>query len=153
MALGVDQAIAELLVNGDPVRAIDGLSVEGFGLYGSGASKLVFVGEEQPQPDDAVTVILEFGRPPIPGAYGFGVGRRPSFSVRTRSASYATAQSVAYQVDEILNEYSGSQNGVPFFRIDAAVDPISLGRDREDRGGRWIWSQPFNSTTKRYSPS
>jgi len=155
MPLGVDQAVAEILRDGDPLRSILGLAaVDSFTMYdvGNGVRE-IHVGEEPDQPDETVTVILEGGSPPIQGAHGVGLGRQPAFTVRTRGPSYGTTQGRAHLVYQILDEFEGVVHGVPFFRVNANTEPIPLGRDREDRGGRWVWSQTFRSITKRYSPS
>lgn len=159
MALGVDQAVAEILRDGDPIRSILGLAaLDSFTMYDAPSARMILIGEEPPEPDETVTVILEGGGLPIPGAYGQGVGRTPDFTVRTRGPatggqSYETAQARAYAVYEILDEFEGVVHGIPFWRINANTDPIPLGRDREARGGRWVWSQTFRSITKRYSLS
>lgn len=158
MATGLDQAVAELLRDGDPVRSILGLAaIDSFTMYDVGDGvREIHVGEEPDQPDETVTVVLEGGGLPIEGAYGIGIGRRPAFTVRTRGPSrggYGATQARAYAIFEILDEYEGLVRGIPFFRINANTEPIPLGRDREERGGRWVWTQTFRSVTKRYSPS
>jgi hypothetical protein len=155
MALGVDQAVAEILRDGDPARSIDGLAaLFSFTMYDAAASaREIHIAEEPPDPDETVTVIIEGGGLPIAGALGQGLGRRPSFTVRTRAPKYETAQERAHAIHAILDEFEGLVHGIPFFRINANTEPIPLGRDREDRGGRSIWSQSFRSVTKRYTPT
>lgn len=154
MGLGVDQAIAEILRDGDPARSILGLAaLDSFTMYDAAASsREIHIGEEPPDPDETVTVTLEGGGPPISGAYGIGIARSPEFTVRTRGPEYGTTQSRAHAIMEILDEFEGVSNGVGFFRINANTEPIPLGRDREERGGRWVWSQSFRTVTKRYVP-
>ena len=154
MALGVDRAVAELLRDGDPVRAIDGLdTLRGFRLYDDAdtAKRNIYVGEEPPEGDDVVTVIIEGGAPPISGSAP--VGRRPGFTVRSRSLSYETAMEIAHEVHKILDYFEGVVHAVPFFRILANFEPIPLGRDRDEAGGRWTMSQTFSATTENFALS
>jgi len=156
MGLGVDEAVAMLLRDGDPARAIDGLStLHGFRLYddADATKRNIYVGEEPDTPDDVVTVFLEGGGLPIGGGPPNPVARQPAFTVRTRAPAYADAQERAHEANAILEYFEGTVHGVPFFRIFANFEPLPLGRDREDRGGRWIFSQTFRSVTKRYVPS
>lgn len=155
-ATGVETAVATLLRDGDPARTIDGLStLFDMRLHDDAdpTKRSIFVGEEEEEPDQAVTVFLEGGGAPIGGGQPNAVGRQPGFTVRTRAASYATAQEIAHAAHAILDYYEGTVHGVPFFRIFATFEPIPLGRDRSDRGGRWIFSQTFRSVTKRFVPS
>lgn len=157
MALGVDRAVAEILRDGDALRGILGLAaVDSFVMHDVATSsdlRVIWVGEEPPKPDETVTVILEGGGAPTQGAHGVGLGRSPAFTVRTRGETYDTTQARAHVVHGILDEFEGVVHAVPFWKINANTEPIPLGRDREGRGGRWVWSQTFRSMTKRYSPT
>lgn len=153
MALGVDQAIAELIRDGDPARSIDGLdTLENFRLYDDAdtAKRRIFIQEEPPEPDDIISVFLEGGGPPIGGGPPHPVARQPSFSVRARSSRYERAIELALEAYAVLEYFEGTVHGVPFFRIFANSDPVMLGRDRDDRLGRFYTSQTFRSVTKRY---
>lgn len=156
MPLGVDEAIAELIRDGDPARSIDGLdTLESFRLYDDAdtAKRRIFVGEEPPEPDEIVCVHLEGGGIPIGGGDPNAVGRQPGFTVRSRSLSYARAQELAHEVYAILDYFQGTRHGVPFFRIFANFEPFPIPRDSDDEGGRFVFSQGFRSVTKRYALS
>ena len=156
MALGVDQAIAELLRDGDPApdRLVEGLDgIHGWRLYDDAdtTKRRIFIAEEPDEPDEIVAVHIEAGGGPIASGGAFGVGRQPGFTVRSRSLSYATAELVAHQCYEILDQYQGQLNRVPFFRIFANFEPFPIARDSDDEGGRFVFSQSFRSVTKRYA--
>lgn len=156
MGLGVEEAVAMIIRDGDPARSIDGLdTLYGYRLYDDASedARRIFVAEEPDQPDESVTVVLEGGAPPTGGGPPNAVGRSPAFSVRCRAASYARAQQLAHEVYAVLDWFEGLVRGVPFFRILANFEPIPLGRDRDDRAGRWIFTQTYRSTTKRYGLS
>lgn len=156
MGLGVERAVAEIIRDGDPARGIQGLlALRGWQLYDHAtvADRHILIGEELETPDDAVTVLLEGGGPPIGGGAPNALLRQPGFTVRSRAPEYDTAQEIAHQVHAILDYFEGSANSVPFFRIFASFEPVPLGRDRGDRGGRWVFSQTYRSVTKRYTPS
>lgn len=156
MGFGVDQAIAELIRDGDPARSIDGLdTLEGFRLSNDAdtAKRRIFVAEEPPEPDEIIGVHIEGGGPPLGGGPPNAVGRQPSFTVRSRSLSYARAQEIAHEVYAILDYFEGTRHGVPFFRIFADFEPFPLPRDSDDEGGRVIFSQSFSTVTKRYALS
>ena len=155
MAGAVEQGVAEILLAGDPRRGLAGLATfAGFTLWSAPASaKEIHAGEEPDSPDSTVTVISEGGSAPVRGSHGINPARRPAFTVRSRDHDYTEAQRVAFQIYRILDGYEGTANGVPFFHVDASTEPIPLGRDREDRGGRWVFSHTFNTITKRYDPS
>lgn len=154
MALGVDQAIVELIRDGDPARSIDGLdTLESFRLYNDAteAKRRIFIAEEPPEPDEIVAVHLEAGGLPIGGGPPNAVGRQPGFTVRSRSESYARAQELAHEVYAILDYFEGTRHAVPFFRILANFEPFPIPRDSDDEGGRFVFSQSFRSVTKRYA--
>lgn len=152
MAGGLGEAIAQTLLAGDPLRAIDGLATfAGFTLYSAPASsKEIHVAEEPDEPNDCVTVVPEGGQAPTEGSHGINPARRPAFTVRTRSALYDSAEANAFQAYRILDGFEGKANGVPIMKCIASTEPIPLGRDRESEGGRWVFSQTFNTITKRY---
>lgn len=157
MALGVDQAIAELIRDGDPARSVDGLAtLEGWGLYNDAdpAKRRIYIGEEPPEPDEVVTVFIEGGGAPIGGGDPNAVGRQPAFTVRCRSLQYARAQELAHEVYPILDYFQGTKNGVPFFKIFANFEPFPISpRDPDDEGGRFTFTQSYSSVTKRYALS
>lgn len=158
MALGVAEAVAELLRDGDPApdRLVDGLdTLRGFRLYDDAdtSKRHIFVTEEPPDPDESVTVLLEGGARPIGGGGAHPIARQPAFTVRSRAASSETAQEIAHEVHAILDYFHGLVRGIPFFRIDANFEPLPLGRDRSGSGGRWVFSQTFRSISKRYALS
>lgn len=153
MALGLERAIAEVLRDGDPARTIDGLdTLRSFRLYDDAdtAKRKIFVNEEPTAPDECVTVFLEGGRAPIGGGPPNSVGLRPSFTVRVRSTTSEAAQAIAREAYAILDLFEGTVRGIGIFRVFADFEPVPLGRDRGDAGGRWIFSQTFRSITKRY---
>ena len=153
MALGIERAIAELLRDGDPSRSIQGLyALEGFRLYDDpdASARNIFVGEEKQQPDEMVSVFAEGGGMPIGGGGESPVGRQPSFTVRARSPKYERAIELAFMAYGILEYYQGVVHGISFFRIFANSDPSHLGRDREDRTGRFYTTQTFRAVTKRF---
>lgn len=156
MALGVDRAVCELIRDGDPARGIDGLdTLEGFRLYDDAdtAKRRIFIQEEPDEPDEIVTVFLEGGAEPIGGGPPNPVGRRPLFSVRARSQQYARAVELALEASAVLEYFEGTVRGIPFFRILANAEPVMLGRDRDDRTGRFYTVQTYRSITKRYQLS
>lgn len=157
MPLGIDEAVALILRDGDPARSISGLdSLEDFRLYDDADStkRRIHVGEEPQSPDEIVTVFIEGGGAPIGGGDPHEVGRRPGFTVRSRSDRYERAQEIAFECYAILSYYQGTSNGVPFFRILAVSDPFPLmPRDGGDEGGRVVFTQSFNAVTKRYTLS
>ena len=156
MALGVDRAVAEIIRDGDPARAIPGLAtLDGWDLYDASlaADRRIHVGEAPDDPDSIVVVVLEGGLPPIGAGDPNSVQRQPSFSIRSRDLSYETALERAQEVHTILDMFQGKKREVPFFRILAQGEPFPLGRDREQAGGRWITTQTFSSFTKRYALS
>ncbi|MCP4868277.1 MAG: hypothetical protein GY898_06115 [Proteobacteria bacterium] len=156
MPLGVDRAVAELIRDGDPARSIDGLlALEGFQLYDYADASLakIWLGYEPETPDELVTVFVEGGLEPIGGGPPNEVGRRPMFSVRTRADDYERSMELSHLVWPILSYYEGTVHGVPFFRILANSEPVPLGRDRDDRTGRFYTSTTYRSTTKRYQLS
>lgn len=156
MALGVDQAVALLIRDGDSARSIQGLdALRGFRLSDDPdtSKRRIRVGDEPPEPDDLVAVHLEGGGPPLGGGDPNTVGRQPSFTIRSRSLSYETAQEIAHEIYAILDYYQGTSHGVAFFRIFAVSEPVPLGRDRDDEGGRFFFSQGFRAITRRYALS
>ncbi len=156
MALGVEEAIALLIRDGDPARLIDGLdTLESFRLYDDpdATKRRIYVGEEPPEPDEIVTIFVEGGGPPIGGGDPNPVAWRPAFTVRTRSTRYERAQDLIHKARAILDYYQGTSNGVPFFRIFANTEPVPLGRDRDDEGGRFFFSQGFSTVTRRFALS
>lgn len=156
MALGVDRAVAEIIRDGDPVRAIPGLAtLYGWDLYDAVLpdDQRIHVGESPDDPDAVVVVVLEGGLLPIGGGAPNAVGRQPSFTIRSRDLSYELALQRAQDVHTILDYFEGKVREVPFWRILAQGEPFPLGRDREEAAGRWVTSQTFSSFTKRYALS
>jgi hypothetical protein len=126
----VDQGMAEAL------------KARGFGyLYSDpvGVGARIFVGEEGPEPDEAITVILDG---PGPGGNRDRISESYALTVRCRAQKYERASELAFGVmKSLITEEQGLFGGVLVARAVPST-PVPLGRDRDGQGGRWIFTLP-----------
>lgn len=118
----------------------------GLGVVATDGTGTIHLGQERPEPDQALTVLEEAAGPPTRK-----LTQEHGITVRTRAATAAGARSLANLVDKALNEYEGCPLGVPIARIFANFQPVPLGRDPDEAGGRPTFTQTFTVRTKRFT--
>ena len=122
MALGLEQAIAELL-NAPPGNFTPG-SFGGLYDDATPANRVIYVGEQpevrpedtDPLPDLTITVFPDGGGPPR-----LTLEEEWSITIQTRHPSYETAMETARNISDLLNQNGGA--GISQFAILAVASP------------------------------
>lgn len=119
------------------------LKARGFGfLYSDapGVGAKIFVGEEEPSPDRAITVVLEGSGP---GGVKRNISESYAMTLRFRDSSYELASGLAFSVfKDLVRNDQGKFGGALVARASLSSSPVPLGRDEATRGGRWLFSLP-----------
>lgn len=107
---------------------------------------LVTAGEVAPRPDDAIVVLRGIGG----RMDSVGVQEDHVLEVQCRAPTYEAAWDRALSVSNALHLAQGDLGGFGvLMRVRAEAPPISLGRDADGRGGRWVTSQIFTAVLKQ----
>jgi len=119
------------------------LEANGFGTFDeTGSAGTIFVGEEPPQPDNAVVVLVSTG-----GAFPSAVAEEWLLTVRVRDLDYETAHTRMRAIAVHLQEKGqGDFGGIRIGRLAPDGTPVTLGRDEVRR---WRVEQVFSALMKR----
>ena len=163
MALGLEQAIAELL-NAPPGNFTPG-SFGGLYDDATPANRVIYVGEQpevrpedtDPLPDLTITVFPDGGGPPR-----LTLEEEWSITIQTRHPSYETAMETARNISDLLNQNGGAGisqfaqspigttgGGIRVTLITADFPVTRLGRDVDGGDGRFVATQTFTVRTPR----
>lgn len=119
------------------------LEAQGFGRT-TNPGRTIYYGESPPTPDDVVVVLEEPGGPPR-----LTISESRSATVVVRAVVFEDGLARAQEIQRALHEQQGILSTIQVARITADTQPISLGRDQNDRHQ---FSQGYSVLTKPLKP-
>lgn len=123
------------------------LKAQGFGNLWSDRVRnpVIHIGEEPSEPEHTITILEDGGGPPL-----LKISETRSVTIRVRHKEYLDARTEAQQIQRALHEEQGILSTIDVAWIRADSNPISLGRDGNERH---VFTQTYTLLVKRLQPT